>query len=400
MTIESVGDLYDALGGANTVNYLITYDPTSQQWLCYMGPLCRGLPVNKILTDSEGIIAVMNHAVSLRLGGSPLGTPLLSKREALITLHRGINLVGMPLRDSRIARVSDLFSLEGIEDNVRVMIVLDNGTFKVIGRAGDDGDIQITGGQSYILIAQIDATAVISGDGWSTVPGIASAPPMALIGIQVEDTTPVLAVTGLVVSPVGKRGRMPRLRSGAGAGFRVTVKNLSTGRGATAVTEDKGVGYQIAIVDLEKGRAAQIGDILEISAQSPDASIRVQPLRYTVTPEDVKRSRIQLDDLVAYEIPAKTELLLNYPNPFNPETWIPYRLAADANVTVTIYDLSGGVVRRLNVGHQVAAVYESREKAVYWDGRTEFGERVASGIYFYHLSAGDYSATRKMVILK
>ena len=400
MTIESVGDLYDALGGANTVNYLITYDPTNQQWLCYMGPLCRGLPVNKILTDSEGIIAVMNHAVSLRLGGSPLGTPLLSKREALITLHRGINLVGMSLRDSRIARVSDLFSLEGIEDNVRVMIVLDNGTFKVIGRAGDDGDIQITGGQSYILIAQIDATAVISGDGWSTVPGIASAPPMALIGIQVEDTTPVLAVTGLVVSPVGKRGRMPRLRSGAGAGFRVTVKNLSTGRGATAVTEDKGVGYQIAIVDLEKGRAAQIGDILEISAQSPDASIRVQPLRYTVTPEDVKRSRIQLDDLVAYEIPAKTELLLNYPNPFNPETWIPYRLAEDANVTVTIYDLSGGVVRRLNVGHQVAAVYESREKAVYWDGRTEFGERVASGIYFYHLSAGDYSATRKMVILK
>ena len=400
MTIESVGDLYDALGGANTVNYLITYNPTSQQWLCYMGPLCRGMPVNKILTDSEGIIAVMNHAVSLRLGGSPLGTPLLSKREALITLHRGINLVGMPLRDSRIARVSDLFSLEGIEDNVYVMIVLDNGTFKVIGRAGDDGDIQITGGQSYVLIAQIDAAAVISGDGWSTVPGIASAPPMALIGIQAEDTTPVLAVTGLVVSPVGKRGRMPRLRSGAGAGFRVTVKNLSTGRGATAVTEDKGVGYQIAIVDMEKGRAAQIGDILEISAQSPDASIRVQPLRYTVTPEDVKRSRIQLDDLVAYEIPAKTELLLNYPNPFNPETWIPYRLAADANVTVTIYDLSGGVVRRLPVGHQVAAVYESREKAVYWDGRTEFGERVASGIYFYHLSAGNYSATRKMVISK
>ena len=400
MTIESVGDLYDALGGANTVNYLITYNPTSQQWLCYMGPLCRGMPVNKILTDSEGIIAVMNHAVSLRLGGSPLGTPLLSKREALITLHRGINLVGMPLRDSRIARVSDLFSLEGIEDNVYVMIVLDNGTFKVIGRAGDDGDIQITGGQSYVLIAQIDAAAVISGDGWSTVPGIASAPPMALIGIQAEDTTPVLAVTGLVVSPVGKRGRMPRLRSGAGAGFRVTVKNLSTGRGATAVTEDKGVGYQIAIVDMEKGRAAQIGDILEISAQSPDASIRVQPLRYTVTPEDVKRSRIQLDDLVAYEIPAKTELLLNYPNPFNPETWIPYRLAADANVTVTIYDLSGGVVRRLPVGYRVAAVYESREKAVYWDGRTEFGERVASGIYFYHLSAGNYSATRKMVISK
>ena len=69
-------------------------------------------------------------------------------------------------------------------------------------------------------------------------------------------------------------------------------------------------------------------------------------------------------------------------------------------MTLTIYDLSGGVIRRLEVGHRIAAVYESRAKAVYWDGRNRFGERVASGVYFYHLSAGNYSATRKMVILK
>ena len=114
----------------------------------------------------------------------------------------------------------------------------------------------------------------------------------------------------------------------------------------------------------------------------------------------VKRSLIQLPELVAYEIPAETRLLANYPNPFNPETWIPYRLAEDAFVTLTIYDLRGRVVRTLEVGHQVAAVYESRSKAVYWDGRNNVGEQVASGVYFYHLSAGDYSATRKMIILK
>ena len=107
-----------------------------------------------------------------------------------------------------------------------------------------------------------------------------------------------------------------------------------------------------------------------------------------------------LEQLHAALIPQETGLLPNYPNPFNPETWIPYRLAEDAFVTLTIYDGSGQVVRTLEVGHQIAAFYESRSKAIYWDGRNEFGEQVASGVYFYHLSAGDYSATRKMLILK
>ena len=99
-------------------------------------------------------------------------------------------------------------------------------------------------------------------------------------------------------------------------------------------------------------------------------------------------------------LPAKTALFANYPNPFNPETWIPYRLAEDAFVTLTIYDSNGQVVRTLDLGHQTAAVYESRSKAVYWDGRNNLGESVASGLYFYTLTAGDFSATRKMLILK
>ncbi len=107
-----------------------------------------------------------------------------------------------------------------------------------------------------------------------------------------------------------------------------------------------------------------------------------------------------LEQLLSVLVPKETELLHNYPNPFNPETWIPYRLAEDAFVTLTIYNQRGSVVRRLNVGHQTASVYESRSKAIYWDGRNAVGDRVASGIYFYTLTAGDYSATRKMVILK
>ena len=107
-----------------------------------------------------------------------------------------------------------------------------------------------------------------------------------------------------------------------------------------------------------------------------------------------------LEQLLAALTPQETALLSNYPNPFNPETWIPYRLAEDAFVTLTIYDGRGQIVRTLDVGYQSAAFYETRSKAIHWDGRNEFGEGVTSGVYFYYLSAGDFSATRKMLIIK
>ena len=99
-------------------------------------------------------------------------------------------------------------------------------------------------------------------------------------------------------------------------------------------------------------------------------------------------------------IPEATALLPNYPNPFNPETWIPYHLATDAAVTLTIYDVRGSVVRELRVGYQPAGVYESRGRAVYWDGKNQIGEKVASGLYFYTLTADDFNATRKLLIAK
>ena len=114
----------------------------------------------------------------------------------------------------------------------------------------------------------------------------------------------------------------------------------------------------------------------------------------------MERGIVMLQQLLVSLTPTETELLANYPNPFNPETWIPYRLAEDALVTLTIYDGAGQVVRTIDVGHQTAAAYESRSNAIYWDGRNEIGEPVASGVYFYHLSAGNFSATRKMLILK
>ena len=100
-------------------------------------------------------------------------------------------------------------------------------------------------------------------------------------------------------------------------------------------------------------------------------------------------------------LPAeRTSLLRNYPNPFNPETWIPYQLAEPADVTLTIYEANGKLVRTLALGHQAAGTYQSRGRAAYWDGRNNQGERVASGLYFYTLTAGDFTATGKMIIVK
>ena len=104
--------------------------------------------------------------------------------------------------------------------------------------------------------------------------------------------------------------------------------------------------------------------------------------------------------LASLIIPQETALLANYPNPFNPETWIPYQLAVPAEITLTIFDMNGGMVRRLEVGHQSAGMYQSRGRAAYWDGRNQRGESVASGLYFYTLRTGDFTATRKMLVQK
>ena len=107
-----------------------------------------------------------------------------------------------------------------------------------------------------------------------------------------------------------------------------------------------------------------------------------------------------LQRILASLIPEETVLLPNYPNPFNPETWIPYQLSEPADVTLRIYAVSGSLVRTLALGQMPAGMYQSRTRAAYWDGKNGVGESVASGIYFYTLTAGEFTATRKMLIRK
>ena len=99
-------------------------------------------------------------------------------------------------------------------------------------------------------------------------------------------------------------------------------------------------------------------------------------------------------------LPDETRLYPNYPNPFNPETWIPYQLSKPAEVTLHIYAVDGRLVRTLELGHLPVGMYQSKNRAAYWDGRNEVGEPVASGVYFYTLTAGNFTATKKMLIMK
>ena len=145
------------------------------------------------------------------------------------------------------------------------------------------------------------------------------------------------------------------------------------------------------------------------SAYSPDLSIisaadveRWLALAHGlgVVDRNFQRGIRFLEGLLAALTPKETTLLPNYPNPFNPETWIPYRLAREAEVAITIYDTKGTPVRRLELGNQAAGHYAERGTAAYWDGRNERGEAVASGIYIYQFRAGDHAASRRMAIVK
>ena len=163
------------------------------------------------------------------------------------------------------------------------------------------------------------------------------------------------------------------------------------GKDAALVAEHLGEGdapaapYRVGTADLTPETVMQVLDILRAA---DDGSLTFQ------------RGIVKLEHLLALFVPEKTALFANYPNPFNPETWIPYQLAEHTDVTLHIYSIDGKLIRTLAIGYQPAGLYQYRSRAVYWDGRNALGESVASGVYFYTLTAGAFTATRRMLILK
>ena len=196
-----------------------------------------------------------------------------------------------------------------------------------------------------------------------------------------EDGAVDIEDAALVVAALGTNTAKYDVNGDGSVGYDDLVLIIQNRQGAAGAPSVIGMKFTAAQIDRIEAQVALL------AATNDRSTAAMQTLAY-------------LRSLIAVARPEQTQLLANYPNPFNPETWIPYRLAAAAHVTLTIYDLNGQVVRRLALGHQAAGIYQSRSRAAYWDGKNAFGEPVASGLYFYTLSAGDFTATRKMLIRK
>ena len=186
----------------------------------------------------------------------------------------------------------------------------------------------------------------------------------------------------------------------------LVASNLSqTGQNSTDVNSDGIVNIQdLVLVAGALGNSAAAPSLnSQTLSNFTAADVKLwlaQAQQLVATDATSQRGILFLEQLLTALIPKETALLPNYPNPFNPETWIPYHLAKDADVTLTIYAVDGQIIRRLGLGHRPVGMYQSRSRAAYWDGKNEFGEPVASGVYFYTLTTGDFTATRKMLIRK
>ncbi|MBB17585.1 hypothetical protein CMK22_20150, partial [Candidatus Poribacteria bacterium] len=382
--IKTVGDLYDALGEKN-LNFITFYDTEASTWRSYLGERSRGKSSDRQITQDLGLITVMKKTVNLKIEG------IIQQVEgrSYIDVRQGINLVGIPIKDDRTKRVSDLLQHEGLINNITSIIVSHQGNFKVVAQPEDEGDHQLTGGQAFITVAQNDAYVNFHGTAWSnTMEDIPSAPQINFATNSIEQS-PVLVIDGILTGDLSDLNQND---------IQVTVRNLSNG--LTISTGVSNGNYSLTLMDLQNLNAVQVGDLLEIRGNSNSNQVSIPPINYNITTKDISERQIKPSPLVLYQTPTQTILLSNYPNPFNPETWIPFRLAEATTVSFSIHDIHGNIIKHVDLSHLNAGVYESKDRAIHWDGRNKSGEHVVSGVYFYTLHAGNVKTTQKMILMK
>ncbi len=233
---------------------------------------------------------------------------------------------------------------------------------------------------------------------------------LTLFDVLLTDNTGSTSVpnveTAEITGPTGLKGDVNGDGTVNIADLVLVASNLGeTGQNAADVNGDGQVNIaDLVLVAGALGNSATAPSLLTQSLETFTAADIKQWLsaaqQLDITDPMSQRGILFLHQLHAALTPKETALLANYPNPFNPETWIPYHLAKDADVTLHIYAMNGTLVRTLALGHQAAGMYQNRSRAAYWDGKNALGEPVASGVYFYTLTAGDFTATRKMLIRK
>ena len=161
--IQTIGDLFDALG-INNVSLMTTYSKLDKAWVSYWGAPCRGGQSDRVITPALGIIAYMKQKVVFDLQGEPW----LTQDTAEIQLNKGLNLIGLPVKDPRIKKAGNLFLLPEFADSVNAIIVMSETGFKVLAGDGDAGDIQLTGAEALVVMAKSDGVINLKGSGWPT----------------------------------------------------------------------------------------------------------------------------------------------------------------------------------------------------------------------------------------
>ncbi|RKU13681.1 hypothetical protein C6502_03725 [Candidatus Poribacteria bacterium] len=297
-----------------------------------------------------------------------------------VTLDKGLNMISVPLAPPTPMTAKTLAALTG----ATTVIMLDAEKQEFVGwtpSAPNDG-FPIEGGKGYIVNVPETRQFAFVGSQWTNETEAAAAPT-----ISVE---PIQEAWAFVVS-----GHLEGKTTFDG--YQVIVRNLRTND--TITTSVEGDYFAAATADLARRSVVQVGDVIQVHVIGQDRNVESHTLNFKVTPESIADAvlSIRLDSIGQ---PKLTQLLQNFPNPFNPETWIPYQLERSADVTLQIYDTSGGIVRTLDLGFKPQGFYMTRSTAAYWDGRNNMGEQAASGVYFYSLNTPEFSATRKMLILK
>jgi len=303
-----------------------------------------------------------------------------------LSLDEGLNMISLPLKQQKPLTARSFAE----ELGATVVIRYDTKQDEFLPFVPDvfEGDgFPIEGGQGYIVNLLEPKEIVITGTAWSNAPS----KPIQTSPLKINPHW-AFVVCGAIYD--GNR-------IAQNSELTVTAENLRTSEIAEAkIGQLENGRYTTAFVDLGRKEVVELGDSLGVYFRDTAKGMVSKPVIHTITTLDIVKSYIEVNLRMKNLVPHKNALLQNYPNPFNPETWIPFQLAQDGNVTISIYNVSGQLVRTLNLGYREAGLYLSKGLAAYWDGRTEMEEQTASGIYFYTIRVGDFRATRRMVIIR
>ena len=313
---------------------------------------------------------------NLAFRADSLVVPVAAENAFDVALSEGLNMISLPLMPNEPHTARSFMAKIG----ATTVIELDSATQQFIGfTANSTGNgFPIEGGMGYIVNVTTPKIVSFAGSAWQNTP--AETPAAA------APTQPSTLKTWAFVLRAQLEGI---------SGVTLTVYNGYT-RVAEAAASN---GFHATWADMNRQAVVSVGDTLTIEVRDTTGEL-IRTLQHDISVADVRRAFTELRLTPADLIPKRTVLLANYPNPFNPETWLPYQLANDAEVTIRIYSSAGQLVRHLDLGFQQAGYYIGKSRAAYWDGRNNLGERLASGVYFYQLSAPESSVTRKMVIRK